>query len=111
MKKFFRWIVLAIISLIGIIMSLFTSTNLRSSTNSSLNTRKIDKNIKKLRELEWFNNLYESERHHNSFFMNLKVRKYLQSNILVSRLKNNKNEQKKFMQLLVDVAKLREENK
>ena len=111
MKKFFRWIVLAIISLIGIIMSLFTSTNLRSSTNSFLNTRKIDKNIKKLRELEWFNSLYESERHHKSFFMNLKVRKYLQSNILVSRLKNNKNEQKKFMQLLVDVAKLREENK
>ena len=110
MKKFFIWIVLASISLIGIILSFFTSTDLISSSNRSLNTSKIDKNIKTLRELEWFNTLYESERHHKSFFMNLKVRKYLQSNILVSRLKNNKNEQKKFKQLLEDVAKLHEEN-
>lgn len=40
--------------------------------------------------------------------MSLKVRKYLQSNILVSRLKNNENEQKKFIQLLEEVAELRE---
>ena len=109
MKNFFRWVVLVSISLIGIILSFFTSTDLISSSNRSLNTSKIDKNIKTLRELEWFNNLYENERHHKSFFVNLKVRRYLQSNILVSCLKNNKNEQKKFNQLLEDVAKLREE--
>lgn len=110
MKKFFHWISIAIISLIGIILSLLTSTDLISSSNSSLNTNKIDKNIEKLRELKWFNDLYVDERHHKSFFMNAKVRKYLQSNILVSRLKNNRKEQQKFIQLLEDVAKIREKN-
>lgn len=110
MQKYFHWIGLAIISLFGIIMSLFTSTDLISSSNSSLNTRKIDKNIEKLRELEWFNDLYENERHHKSFLMNLKVRKYLQSKILVARLKNNEKEQKKFIQLLEEIAELREKS-
>ena len=110
MKKFFNWIGLVIISSIAIILSLFTSTDLISSSNNRLNTNKIDKNIEKLRKLKWFNDLYVDERHHKSFFMNVKVRKYLQSNILVTCLKNNENEQKKFTQLLEDVAKLREEN-
>ena len=110
MKKFYRWIVLAIISLIGIILSFFTSADLISSSNRSLNTSKIDKNIEKLRGLEWFNELYENERHHKSFFMNAKVRKYLQSNFLVSRLNNNPKEQKKFFELLEDVANIRNKN-
>lgn len=110
MKKIFYWIGLVIINLLGIILSLFTSTDLISSPNSSLNTNKIDKNIEKLRELKWFNDLYVDERHHKSFFVSLKVRKYLQSNILISRLKNNQKEQKKFIQLLEDVAKIRKKN-
>ncbi len=110
MKKLFHWVGLAIIYSIGIILSLLTSTDLISSPNCSLDTNKIDKNIEKLRELKWFNDLYVDERHHKSFFMNAKVRKYLQSNTLVSRLKNNQKEQKKFTQLLEDVAKIREKN-
>ena len=90
-------------------MSVYTSTDLISSTNN-LDTRKIDKNIENLRDLEWFNDLYVSERHYKSFFINLKVRRYLQSNLLVFRLKNNQKEQKKFIQLLEDVAQLREKN-
>ena len=110
MIKILRRLLLGMISLIGMILSLLTSINLISSSSRSLNTRKIDKNIEKLRELEWFNELYEIERHRKSFFINVKVRKYLQSNILVARLKNNKNEQKKFIKLLEDVAKLRNKN-
>lgn len=108
MKKFLHWIALAINSLVGIILSLIISTDLISSSNSSLNTNKIDKNIEKLRKLKWFDDLYVDERHHKSFFVNTKVRKYLQSNILVSRLKNNQKEQQKFIQLLEDIAKTRE---
>lgn len=48
MKKFLHWIGLAIIDLFGIIISLFTSMDLISSSNSSLNTREIDRNIEKL---------------------------------------------------------------
>ena len=110
MKKILRRLLLDMISLIGMILSLLTSINLISSSSRSLNTRKIDKNIEKLRELEWFNELYKIERHRKSFFINMKVRKYLQSNILVARLKNNKNEQKKFIKLVEDVAKLRNKN-
>ncbi|RIJ66216.1 nitrite reductase [Rummeliibacillus sp. TYF005] len=108
MGKIFRGIVLAIIGILGVILSLLSSTDLISSPNSNLNSKKIDKNIKKLRELRWFNDLYIDERHHKSFFINVRVRKYLQSNILVSRLKNNKKEQQKFIQLLEYVAKKRD---
>ena len=110
MKKLVRWIGVTIMSLVGIILSLLTSTDLISSSKRSLNTSKIDKNIEKLRGLEWFNELYENERHHKSFFMNAKVRKYLQSNFLVSRLNNNPKEQKKFFELLEDVANIRDKN-
>ena len=110
MKKLFHWIGIAIINLIGIILSILIAADLISSPNSRLNTNKIDKNIEKLRELKWFNDLYVDERHHKSFFVNLKVRKYLQSNIQVFRLKNNQKEQQKFNQLLEEVAKIREKN-
>jgi hypothetical protein len=110
MKRLFHWIGIAIISLIGIILSIITSTELISSPNSGLDTNKIDKNIEKLRRLKWFNDLYVDEPQHKSFFISLKVRKYLQSNILVSRLENNQKEQKNFIQLLEDVAELREKN-
>lgn len=66
MGKIFRGIVLAIIGILGVILSLLSSTDLISSPNSSLNSKKIDKNIKKLRELRWFNDLYIDERHHKS---------------------------------------------
>lgn len=82
--------------------------DLVSSSNSSLNTRKIDRNIEKLRELAWFNELYIDERHHKSFYVNLKVRKYLQSHILVSRLQNSEKSKKKFIHLLEEIAQLRE---
>lgn len=110
MKMFFRWLGLAIISLIGILISLTASINI-FSPRTSLDTRKIDKNIEKLRTLQWFNDLYESGRHHKSFFTNLKVRRYLESSIRISALKNNEREQKKFIQLLENVAEVREKNK
>lgn len=81
--------------------------DLVSSSNSSLNTRKIDRNIEKLRELAV---LMSYECHHKSFYVNLKVRKYLQSHILVSRLQNSEKSKKKFIHLLEEVAQLREKN-
>lgn len=109
MKKLFRLLSLVIINLIGILISVSASINI-FNPSTSLNTRKIDKNIEELRQLEWFNDLYENERHHKSFFINLKVRKYLESSIRVSRLKSNEREQKKFSQLLEKIAEVREKN-
>ena len=34
----------------------------------------------------WFNELYEHEEHHRSFFVSLKIRKYLEGSWRVSRL-------------------------
>ncbi|MFC4353518.1 nitrite reductase [Chryseomicrobium palamuruense] len=110
MKKILYVMGRAIIGLIGIALSLATSTDLMGSGGSSLNTQKIDKNIDELRELEWFNAFYESERHRKSFSINFKVRKYLQSTILVTRLKTSEREQQKFIQLLERVAELREKS-
>lgn len=50
------------------------------------------------------------KRHLKSFYVNLKVRKYLQSHILVSRLQNSEKSKKKYIHLLEEVAQLREKN-
>lgn len=107
MKRFLlKWLGLAAICLIGIV----TSTNV-FMPDKGLDSRKIDRNINKLKLFSWFNELYEDDRHHSSFFINLHVRKYLESSIHVFLLKSSEKEQKKFIQLLEKVAQEREKNK
>jgi len=79
--------------------------------DEGLNTKKIDRHIEKLKELAWFKNVYEDERHHQSFFINRKVRKYLQSSVRVRLLIKSEKSQKRFMKLLEEQAVLREKNK
>ena len=109
MKKLLKWLGLAVIYGIGAGISILSSTNVFLG-DTGLNTKKIGRNIEKLRLLSWFNELYEDEKHHSSFFINLRVRKYLESSIRISRLKNNEREQKKFIQLLETVAEVRKKN-
>ena len=106
MKRALHWLGLAAIYLTGIVISLASSINIFNGS-SSLDTRKIDQNIEHLRKMDWFNDLYESERHHKSFFINLEVRKHLESSIRISRLESSEREQKKFVRLLEKVAKAR----
>lgn len=54
---------------VGVILSLLSNTDLFNSGTTGLNSRKIDNHIEKLRLLSWFNELYESERHHRIFFL------------------------------------------
>lgn len=68
--------------------------------DDSLNTKKIDKHIKELRKYNWFNELYEDEKYHRLFFVNKRVRKFLQSTFLTKRLRNNPNAQNTFKSLL-----------
>lgn len=111
MKKFWRELGSFIIALFAILLSLITSTNVVSGGRTSLKTEKIEKNIEKLKQFSWFKELYENEQHHHSFFVSLKVRKYLESSICVNRLKSSKREQEKFIRLLQQVAELRIKNK
>ncbi|MDM5333772.1 nitrite reductase [Ureibacillus composti] len=107
MKQFSRTSGSFIVILISIILSILTSTDLLSSGNTSLNTSKIDKNIEKLKQFPWFKELYNHEQHHRSFFVSLKVRKYLESTIRVYLLTRNKKKQEEFILLLEKVAELR----
>lgn len=68
--------------------------------DDSLDTKKIDKHIEELRNYKWFNELYNDEKYHRLFFVNRKVREFLQSRILMRRLINNSNTQKTFQSLL-----------
>lgn len=110
MKKFWKVLGSFIIALFAIILSLISSTDLVSGGSTGLKTEKIEKNIEKLKQFSWFEELYENEKHHRSFFVSLKVRKYLESSIRVNRLKSSKREQEKFIHLLEEVAELRIKN-
>lgn len=107
MKKIGHWIIVFLGVVVTVILSLVSSVNLSGS--SELNTQKIDKNIEKLKMYSWFNDLYENEKHHRSFFVSLKIRKYLASSWRVSKLIRSEKAQGRFIVMLEEVARLRNE--
>lgn len=70
------------------------------SGNTSLDTRKIDKHIEKLKEHDWFLTIYENEKYRRLFSVNRKVRGYLQSKRRVNRLIHYPIAQERFIKLL-----------
>ncbi|MDD1515925.1 hypothetical protein [Priestia megaterium] len=69
------------------------------STNV-LDTRKIDSNIRLLRQHEWFKKIYENNQYYPLLIGNREVRAYLQSNFRVKRMIRNERSQAKFLLLL-----------
>lgn len=82
--------------LVDIIAGLLGGINV----DKSLDTRKIDRNIERLKELEWFNTIYDEEKYHSMFFVNRHVRGYLQSTIRVKKIIRSEKAQLKFMRFL-----------
>lgn len=105
MKKLGNWIIVFLGVVVTLSLSLLSSVILSGS--SELNTQKIDKNIEKLKDYSWFNDLYENEEHHRSFFVSLKIRKYLEGSWRVSRLIRSEKAQGRFIAMLEEVARLR----
>ena len=105
MEKLGNWIIVFLGVVVTLSLSLLSSVNLSGS--SELNTQKIDKNIEKLKDYSWFNDLYENEKHHRSFFVSLKIRKYLASSWRVSKLIRSEKAQVKFIVMLEELARLR----
>jgi len=68
--------------------------------SQTLNTRKIDQNIRLLNDHAWFKSLYEDEKYHRLFFVNRHVRAYLQSSFRVKKMIRNQEAQLKFALLL-----------
>ncbi|OLS34468.1 hypothetical protein [Bacillus sp. MRMR6] len=69
-------------------------------SNTSLDTRKIDKNIELLKQQDWFKRIYEDEKYHRLFFTNRTIRVYLQSTYRVKRIVRNELAQEKLLNLL-----------
>ncbi|WP_223596771.1 hypothetical protein [Neobacillus bataviensis] len=68
--------------------------------STGLDTRKIDRNIERLKQQGWFKSIYEDEKYHRLFFTNRHIRAYLQSNFRVNKIISNEKAQKKLLNLL-----------
>ena len=108
MKNFRSGIVVFLGIIVTFILSILSSVSLLDfSGGKGLNTQNIEKNIERLKGYSWFNELYENEEHHRSFFVSLKIRKYLESSLRVSKLIRSEKERDKFILMLEEVARLR----
>lgn len=91
-----------LISIVSIVSPVFPFVG-----DKSLNSKKIDANIKKLSQIDWFKEIYESEKYRHLFFGNRNVRKYLSNNLRVNQLIRQQNQQEKFIQFLNKQLKIK----
>ncbi|WP_255473242.1 hypothetical protein [Rummeliibacillus sp. SL167] len=91
-----------LISIVSIVSPVFPFAG-----DKSLNSKKIDANIKKLSQIDWFKEIYESEKYRHLFFENRNVRKYLSNNLRVNQLIRQQNQQEKFIQFLNKQLKIK----
>ncbi|MDQ0859999.1 hypothetical protein [Bacillus sp. V2I10] len=68
--------------------------------SDTLNTKKIDQNIERLNQHDWFNKIFEDEKYHRLFFVNKRIRRYLQSTIRVRKIIRSKEAQRKLLLLI-----------
>ncbi|MGM0922633.1 MAG: hypothetical protein ACQEWW_15680 [Bacillota bacterium] len=68
--------------------------------SDTLNTKKIDQNIERLNQHDWFKKIYEDEKYHRLFFVNKRLRSYLQSTISVRKIIRSKEEQRKLLLII-----------
>jgi hypothetical protein len=66
----------------------------------TLHTRKIDQNIARLQQYDWFQTIYYDDQYRSLFFANRHVRKYLQSTFRVKRMMKKKQAQARFIRFL-----------
>ncbi|MFJ7666409.1 hypothetical protein ACIQXI_04835 [Lysinibacillus sp. NPDC097195] len=71
-----------------------------NGNSTPLNTKKIDKHIEQLKQLEWFSDIYHDEKYHKLFFVNRNVRKYLQNSYRVKKIVKKKQAQERFLYFL-----------
>lgn len=91
--------------ILNFLLELIGNVSLSTGLSTTLNTRKIDKNIDTLREHLWFRNIYEDEKYRRLFFVNRHVRSYLQSTHRVKKMISSEKAQQKFIRFLNKHAK------
>ncbi|SNT54697.1 hypothetical protein SAMN05444672_14632 [Bacillus sp. OK838] len=73
--------------------------------SDTLNTKRIDQNIERLNQHDWFKDIYEDEKYHRLFFVNRNVRQYLQSTMRVKRIIKREKSQRVFLVFLNEQLK------
>lgn len=68
--------------------------------SGSINTQKVDQNIARLNEHEWFKDIYTDEKYRRLFFVNRHVRGYLQSSFRVNKMIRDLDAREKLLRLL-----------
>ena len=79
-----------------LVSALFSS----AGAGDSLDTKKVDRNIKRLNQYNWFNEIYKDERYHRLFFVNKRIRRYLQSSIRIRKIIHSEKAREKLLFLL-----------
>lgn len=74
-------------------------------SSETLNTKKINRNIEKLLESEWFSELYTNKRYRHLFFANKRIRYHLQSSRRAQNIIRSEKAQKKLVFLLEKESK------
>lgn len=69
-------------------------------STGSLDTKKIDNNIKLLNQQSWFKKIYDDEKYHKLFITNRHVRAYLQSTTRIKKIIRSENAQRKLLLVL-----------
>ncbi|WP_155590943.1 hypothetical protein [Lysinibacillus cavernae] len=75
-------------------------TDAFSVSTTTLHTRKIDRNIERLQQYDWFKDIYHDDQYRRLFFANRHVRKFLESNVRVNRMIKKKQVQERFIYFL-----------
>lgn len=86
--------------MVSILFDLLAGVFSNAGYSNTLNTKKIDRHIELLKEYECFEKVYEDEKYHRLFFVNKRIRYYLQSSIRVKKMVRRKEAQKKLLLLL-----------
>lgn len=96
----FHYIRIRVFNMIGCESMLeFMLAILANALNGSttLHSTKIDRNTERLRQYDWFEEIYQDDRYRRLFFANRHVRKYLQHNRRVNQMMKKKRTQAKFI--------------
>lgn len=91
--------------ILNFLLELIGNIFLPTGLSTTLNTRKIDKNIDTLKEHLWFRNIYDVEKYRRLFFVNRHVRAYLQSTLRVKKMISSEKAQQKFIRFINKHAK------
>jgi hypothetical protein len=87
-------------SILHFIFDLISDLFGSAGQSDSINTQKVDRNIARLNEHDWFKDIYSDEKYRRLFFVNRHIRAHLQSSLRVNRMIRDLDARERFLLLL-----------